>query len=86
LLYRSLPITTPDPLRIFAEVRLILGGGEVGRFNDPARPYPHPEDVDIALRGISSGLFVTWVRLVLAHNNLAYLCGLDPRVVSAGSS
>ena len=24
-------------------------GGEVGRFHDPARPYPHPEDVDIAL-------------------------------------
>jgi 2-phosphosulfolactate phosphatase len=29
--------------------RLILAGGEVGRFNDPARRYLHPEDVDIAL-------------------------------------
>jgi 2-phosphosulfolactate phosphatase len=29
--------------------RLILAGGEVGRFNDPSRPYLHPEDVDIAL-------------------------------------
>jgi 2-phosphosulfolactate phosphatase len=29
--------------------RLILTGGEVGRFHDPARPYLHPEDVDIAL-------------------------------------
>jgi 2-phosphosulfolactate phosphatase len=29
--------------------RLILAGGEVGRFRDPARPYLHPEDVDIAL-------------------------------------
>jgi len=29
--------------------RLILAGGEVGRFYDPARPYLHPEDVDIAL-------------------------------------
>ena len=29
--------------------RLILSGGEVGRFHDPARPYLHPEDVDIAL-------------------------------------
>jgi hypothetical protein len=29
--------------------RLILAGGEVGRFHDPARPYLHPEDVDIAL-------------------------------------
>jgi 2-phosphosulfolactate phosphatase len=29
--------------------RLILAGGEVGRFQDPARPYLHPEDVDIAL-------------------------------------
>jgi 2-phosphosulfolactate phosphatase len=34
----------PDAIR-----RLILAGGEVGRFNDPARPYLHPEDVDIAL-------------------------------------
>jgi 2-phosphosulfolactate phosphatase len=29
--------------------RLILVGGEVKRFHDPACPYPHPEDVDIAL-------------------------------------
>ena len=29
--------------------RLILAGGEVGRFYDPAHPYLHPEDVDIAL-------------------------------------
>ena len=29
--------------------RLILAGGEVARFQDPARPYLHPEDVDIAL-------------------------------------
>jgi len=29
--------------------RLILAGGEVGRFHDPARPYLHPEDVGIAL-------------------------------------
>jgi 2-phosphosulfolactate phosphatase len=29
--------------------RLILAGGEVGRFHDQARPYLHPEDVDIAL-------------------------------------
>jgi 2-phosphosulfolactate phosphatase len=29
--------------------RLILAGGEVGRFHDPARPYLHPEDIDIAL-------------------------------------
>jgi 2-phosphosulfolactate phosphatase len=29
--------------------RLILVGGEVKRFNDPARPYLHPEDVEIAL-------------------------------------
>jgi 2-phosphosulfolactate phosphatase len=29
--------------------RLIIAGGEVGRFHDPARPYLHPEDVDIAL-------------------------------------
>jgi 2-phosphosulfolactate phosphatase len=34
----------PDAVR-----RLILAGGEVGRFHDPARPYLHPEDVDIAL-------------------------------------
>ena len=27
----------------------MLAGGEVGRFHDPARPYLHPEDVDIAL-------------------------------------
>jgi 2-phosphosulfolactate phosphatase len=29
--------------------RLVLAGGEVGRFHDPARPFLHPEDVDIAL-------------------------------------
>lgn len=29
--------------------RLILAGGEVGRFQDPARPHLHAEDVDIAL-------------------------------------
>ena len=29
--------------------RLILAGGEVQRFSDPARPYLHSEDVDIAL-------------------------------------
>jgi 2-phosphosulfolactate phosphatase len=29
--------------------RLTLAGGEAGRFHDPARPYLHPEDVDIAL-------------------------------------
>jgi 2-phosphosulfolactate phosphatase len=29
--------------------RLILAGGEIVRFNDPARPHLHPEDVDIAL-------------------------------------
>ena len=29
--------------------RLILAGGEVGRFHDPAHPYLHPNDVDIAL-------------------------------------
>jgi 2-phosphosulfolactate phosphatase len=29
--------------------RLILAGGEVSRFHDPARPHLHPEDVDIAL-------------------------------------
>ena len=29
--------------------RLILAGGEVGRFHDAARPYLHPADVDIAL-------------------------------------
>jgi len=29
--------------------RLILAGGEVGRFHDPSRPHLHPEDVDIAL-------------------------------------
>jgi 2-phosphosulfolactate phosphatase len=34
----------PDAVR-----RLILSGGEVGRFRDPARPYLHPGDVDIAL-------------------------------------
>src|SRR5205814_7409855 len=28
---------------------VILAGGEVGRFHDPARPYLHPEDVEIAL-------------------------------------
>jgi 2-phosphosulfolactate phosphatase len=29
--------------------RLILTGGEVGRFHDPARPFLHREDVEIAL-------------------------------------
>jgi 2-phosphosulfolactate phosphatase len=29
--------------------QLILAGGEVARFNDPARPHLHPEDVDIAV-------------------------------------
>jgi len=29
--------------------RVILAGGESQRFHDPARPYLHPEDVDIAL-------------------------------------
>lgn len=29
--------------------RLILAGGEVTRFHYPARPYLHPEDVEIAL-------------------------------------
>jgi 2-phosphosulfolactate phosphatase len=29
--------------------RLILAGGEVARFVDPARPHLHPEDVEIAL-------------------------------------
>jgi 2-phosphosulfolactate phosphatase len=29
--------------------RLILAGGEVARFHDPARPHLHAEDVDIAL-------------------------------------
>jgi 2-phosphosulfolactate phosphatase len=28
---------------------LILASGEVARFHDPARPYLHREDVDIAL-------------------------------------
>jgi 2-phosphosulfolactate phosphatase len=32
-----------------ADRRLILAGGEVVRFRDPARPYLHPQDVDIAL-------------------------------------
>lgn len=29
--------------------RLVLAGGEVERFHDPARSYLHPEDVEIAL-------------------------------------
>jgi 2-phosphosulfolactate phosphatase len=29
--------------------RVILAGGECGRFNDPSRPYLHPEDLNIAL-------------------------------------
>jgi 2-phosphosulfolactate phosphatase len=29
--------------------RLVLAGGEVGRFHDPARPFLHSADVDIAL-------------------------------------
>ena len=36
----------PEPAR---RRRLILVGGEVKRFDDPARPYLHPEDVEIAL-------------------------------------
>jgi 2-phosphosulfolactate phosphatase len=38
----------PDAIR-----RLILAGGEVGRFRDPSRPYLHPEDVEFA--SISTG-------------------------------
>jgi 2-phosphosulfolactate phosphatase len=34
----------PDAIR-----RLILAGGEIEGFHDPARPYLHPEDADIAL-------------------------------------
>ena len=34
----------PDAIR-----RLILAGGEVGRFHDPTRPYLHPKDVYIAI-------------------------------------
>jgi 2-phosphosulfolactate phosphatase len=34
----------PDAMR-----RLIQAGGEIARFNDPARPHLHREDVDIAL-------------------------------------
>jgi 2-phosphosulfolactate phosphatase len=30
-------------------IRRLILAGEVGRFHDPARPYLHPEDVDIAL-------------------------------------
>jgi 2-phosphosulfolactate phosphatase len=37
------------PGDVHAIRRLILAGGELGRFDDPARPYLHPEDVDIAL-------------------------------------
>jgi 2-phosphosulfolactate phosphatase len=29
--------------------QLILAGGEAGRFNDPMRPWLHPEDLEIAL-------------------------------------
>jgi 2-phosphosulfolactate phosphatase len=29
--------------------QLILAAGEIARFNDPARPHLHPEDVEIAL-------------------------------------
>jgi 2-phosphosulfolactate phosphatase len=29
--------------------RLILAGGEVARFHDPAQPHSHPQDADIAL-------------------------------------
>lgn len=29
--------------------RLVLAGGEVARFHDPARPFLHLEDVEIAL-------------------------------------
>jgi 2-phosphosulfolactate phosphatase len=34
----------PDAVR-----QVILAGGEIARFNDPARPYLRSEDVDIAL-------------------------------------
>jgi 2-phosphosulfolactate phosphatase len=34
----------PDAVR-----RLILAGGEIARFNDPARPHLRPQDVDIAI-------------------------------------
>jgi 2-phosphosulfolactate phosphatase len=34
----------PDAIRC-----LILACGEVGRFHDPARPFLHPENVEIAL-------------------------------------
>jgi 2-phosphosulfolactate phosphatase len=29
--------------------RIVRAGGEIARFHDPARPYLHPEDVEIAL-------------------------------------
>jgi 2-phosphosulfolactate phosphatase len=29
--------------------QVILAGGEIARFNDPARPHLHPQDVEIAL-------------------------------------
>jgi len=37
-------LSDPEAVR-----RLILAGGEVARFQDPARPLPHSEDVEIAL-------------------------------------
>jgi 2-phosphosulfolactate phosphatase len=30
-------------------IQTLLVGGGVGRFHDPARPFLHPEDVDIPL-------------------------------------
>jgi len=38
--------------------RLILAGGEVGRFHDPARPHLHPEDVDTALAKSRLGTYL----------------------------
>jgi 2-phosphosulfolactate phosphatase len=37
------------PGEVDAVRSLFLAGGEIGRFHDPARPFLHPEDVDIAL-------------------------------------
>jgi 2-phosphosulfolactate phosphatase len=47
----AINLDTPEdrPSDADAIRRLILAGGEVGRFHDPARPYLHLEDVDIAL-------------------------------------
>src|SRR6267143_1803005 len=35
--------------------RLIMAGGEVSRFHDPARPYLYREDVEIGYRGRHQG-------------------------------